>query len=302
MGTAHPGNAPVVAGVDGSERALAAVRWAALTAAHEHAPLELVHAAGYPDLYVGAATPPSQALQQRLRERGEESLSAAERLAEESAGVRARTRLEADSPVPLLLRASEAARMVVLGTSGRGGFVGLLLGSTTVALATHAHCPVVAVHGDPPETGPVVVGVDGSGLSERATRHAFEQASLRGAELVAVHTWSDADTDVVFSAARMQFEWEPMEDAERRVLAERLAGWQAEFPDVVVRKVVARDRPRHQLLEWSERARLLVVGSRGRGGFRGLLLGSTSQALIHHASCPVMVVRPEHGYPDGGGG
>ncbi|SFQ42546.1 Nucleotide-binding universal stress protein, UspA family [Amycolatopsis arida] len=283
----------MVVGVDGSERALDAVRWAAREADRLHAPLLAVNASGYPDLYVGATVPPPDGLREQMQEQGWEFLREAERVAAETAGVRAELRLSVDSSVPFLIEASTSARMLVLGSSGRGGFVGLLVGSTTIALTAHAHCPVVSVRGEERPGAPVVVGVDGSPLSDDAVGHAFAEAAARETELVAVHTWSDADTEVVFSAARMDLDWEPMEESERRVLAERLAGWRERYPEVSVRRVVERDRPRDQLIEWSQRACLVVVGSRGRGGFRGLLLGSTSQALVHHAECPVMVVRPQ---------
>jgi nucleotide-binding universal stress UspA family protein len=291
MTTHQHGNASIIVGVDGSERALDAVRWAAREAARWHAPLHLVTASGYPDLYIGATLPPPGGLLDELEEHGRQVVREAEQVATAEADVETHTKVTADSPIPFLIGASSSARMVVLGASGRGGFVGLLVGSTTIALTAHAHCPVVSVRGKAVDEGPVVVGVDGSELSEDAIEHAFDEAALRGAELMAIHTWSDADTETVFSEARMRFEWEPLEEAEQRVLAERMAGWQERYPDVRVQRVVERDRPRHQLLERSRGAQLMVVGSRGRGGFRGMLMGSTSQALLHHAECPVMVIR-----------
>ncbi|MBK1782832.1 universal stress protein [Prauserella sp. ASG 168] len=286
-----------MAGVDGSPAALRAVRWAADTAAQHRVPLHLVHAAGYPDLYTGESVPPPARFTEDLRLQRWEFLHAAREVAAETSGVEIHTVFEPDPPIPSLIHTSRAARMIVLGSSGHSGLYGLLIGSTTLALVTHAHCPVVAVRGDAtqvPERGdprPVVVGIDGSPLSERAIGYAFDEACFRDVELVAVHTWSDADT-AVFSEARRHFDWEPVRDTEERRLAERLAGWRERYPDVHVRRVLAKDRPRHELLDWSRRAQLVVVGSRGRGGFRGMLLGSTSQALVHNAECPVMIARP----------
>jgi nucleotide-binding universal stress UspA family protein len=137
-----------------------------------------------------------------------------------------------------------------------------------------------------------VVGIDGSPVGEDAIAVAFEEASLRGVPLVAVHAWSDVTYDV-YGVERLVNEWPAIEDGEERALAERLAGWQEKYPDVEIRRVLRRDRPRHALLEAAEKAQLVVVGSRGRGGFTGMLLGSTSQALVQHAGCPVLVVRPE---------
>lgn len=139
----------------------------------------------------------------------------------------------------------------------------------------------------------MVVGVDGSPNSEAAIAVAFEEASFRKAPLVAVHAWVDVVYDSTESAARLMPQWETLQPTEERLLAQRLAGWQEKYPDVEVQRKLVRDRPRHVLLDESDRAQLLVVGSRGRGGFAGMLLGSTSQALVHHSSCPVLVVRPE---------
>ncbi len=145
----------------------------------------------------------------------------------------------------------------------------------------------------PPAHGPVVVGVDGSPASESALAIAFDEASLRGADLVAVHTWIEFSSDSAYAYAH-QFivDWDVIETRERELLAERLAGWQERYPDVTVRRVVTRDRPVRCLLEHAADAQLLVVGSRGHSGLPGMLLGSTSQALIYHAPCPLLVVRP----------
>ncbi|HEY3467530.1 MAG TPA: universal stress protein, partial [Amycolatopsis sp.] len=101
-------------------------------------------------------------------------------------------------------------------------------------------------------------------------------------------TYEDA-----FGTARILPQPESLERDEDRLLSQRLAGWQEKYPEVEIRRVLVRERPRHALLDVSEEAQLVVVGSRGRGGFTGMLLGSTSQALVQHAQCPVLVVRPE---------
>jgi nucleotide-binding universal stress UspA family protein len=201
-------------------------------------------------------------------------------------------------PVATLVAESETARLLVLGSRGLGGFTGILVGSTAVAVVARGHCPVAVIRGRtpdgvPPVGGPVVVGLDGSPASEAAIAIAFEEASLRGAGLVAVHTWSEYRSDNAHAYAR-QFvvDWDAIDTREREVLAERLAGWQEKYPDVPVRRVVTRDRPVRALLEHAADAQLLVVGSRGHGGFTGMLLGSTSQALIYHATCPLLVARP----------
>lgn len=290
----QPARLPVVAGVDGSAHALRAVRWAAREAAARDVELVLIDAIGLPDLMVGGVAQPTIALRTELRRRGEALLRVAETMAAKTAPTRIERRLDEDLPAPALVRAGQAARMLVLGSTGRDAFLsGLVLGSTAIAVAAHADCPVVVVRGREAHAhDPVVVGVDDSPLSEAALGCAFEAADLYGTELIAVHVWSDRDPRVALGQSREFFEWKPPDGVEERVLAERVTGWSEKYPDVRVTCVVRASGPRNALLELSERAQLTVVGSRGRGGFRGLLLGSVSQALIHHAGCPVMVVRP----------
>jgi nucleotide-binding universal stress UspA family protein len=143
----------------------------------------------------------------------------------------------------------------------------------------------------PPTEGPVVVGVDGSATSDAAVATAFDEASWRGADLVAVHSWLEnaADAELLRPG---DAEWARIEQNEAEVLAERMAGWQEKYPDVTVRRVLAQGKPVERLLEYAVGAQLIVVGSRGRGGLTGMLLGSTSGALIYHATCPLLVVRP----------
>ncbi|MEU4767664.1 universal stress protein [Actinosynnema sp. NPDC023794] len=142
------------------------------------------------------------------------------------------------------------------------------------------------------DAGPVVVGIDGSQISEAALAFAFEAADTREVPLIAVR----ARTDSVIEAAMVPLvDWDAVEAEERSLLAERLAGWGEKYPDVVMRPVVVRDRPAHALIEQAigTAAQLVVVGSRGRGGAAGLVLGSASHAVLHHSPCPVAVVRPD---------
>ena len=278
----------LVVGVDGSDESDRALRWAAATARKRQEPLRVVHGfAPLPGFY-GGGLPALTKAYEALVKASDELVADGIRIAREVGGPElAITAEKPTEPGPVaLIEASRRARAVVLGCSGTGGFEGMLVGSTTVEVAAHAHCPVVVVRGRAEPDGPVVVGLDGSATSDRALATAFDEASWRQTGLVAVHAWADAD-------AGLPARWSEIERDEQRLLAEQLAGWQEKYPDVRIERVLVRDRPRHQLLSWSTRAQLVVVGSRGRGGFSGLLLGSTSQALIHHAQCPVMVVRAD---------
>ena len=285
---------PVVAGVDGSACALQAVRWAAAEAVRRGRPLRLVAAHAWPA--GGLIGDPGLGVdpQAVLRDVVLGHLAVAAATAAVVAPELPVEQVEATGlPVPVLQGESVRADLVVLGDRGLGGFTGLLIGSVAVALAAHASCPVAVVRGAEPDgTGPrrepVVVGVDGSPGSEAAVAFAFEAAALRGVPLVAVHTWQDLVVDATMAPL---IDWDVVEADEREVLAERLAGWGEKYPDVELRRLVTRDRPARALVEESGRAQLVVVGSRGRGGLAGMLLGSVSQALLFHAACPVVVAR-----------
>ncbi|MGB3439337.1 MAG: universal stress protein [Actinophytocola sp.] len=283
---------PIVAGVDGSESALDAVRWAAREAMTHGTSLRLVHACdvpfGYPGGYVG-----HRQLRDALAEQGRESLAQAEKVAGEAVpGLRVDAVTHMGGAVPTLVEESATAAQLVLGTRGLGGFTGLLVGSTAVELASRSHCPLVVVRGMvSTTTGPVVVGVDGTPASEAAIEHAFAAASAYGTGLVAVHTWSDLLVETAFAGGAAALDFSPLAQTAAAELGERLAGRREEYPDVEVTRHVERERSSVALLRHAENARLVVVGTRGRGGFRGLLLGSTSQHLLYHAPCPVAVVR-----------
>ncbi|MGO4201924.1 universal stress protein [Rhodococcus sp. TAF43] len=294
-------NGPIVVGVDGSPTSRDAVRWAAHEADAHGAPLLLVSSVSPGG--IGMSSP----FTDDLRISGERAVEDAVALAaaEIPGGtVDTRTELSQSTPVNALLEHSRTARTIVLGTRGLGEFTGGLVGSVTSALVRHAHCPVAVIPGwphpgEPPVDGPVLVGVDGTAASEPAVAAAFEEASLHGAELVAVHAWSDRDLSIGSpfdpSAGTSRLPWLTTEAAERAVLAESLAGWQEKYPDVAVRPIVVQDRPVRNLLMRGNGARLIVVGNRGRGGFESMTLGSTSTALLHTVTCPLLVVRSAPG-------
>ncbi|NLU82528.1 universal stress protein [Rhodococcus sp. HNM0569] len=292
------GAKPVVVAVDGSEAASTAVVWAARTASLAKLPLRIVTVTHVPAFYYS---------EPYLADSFREELESTARARLESAAVLARESV--DGPLEVvtdrlqgrvtqtLIDVSEHASVLALGPRGHGEFTGLIVGSVSSALATHSQCPVAIVRGRtldgaPPNMGPVVVGVDGSEHSEAALDAAFAQASIRNAPLVAVNVWSDVTVQPSLGATPEDPQWSNIQAGEEAVLAERLAGHVDQYPEVIVERVVARDRPVRVLSEYAEAAQLIVVGSRGRGGFRGMLLGSTSNALLHTADCPVMIVRP----------
>ncbi|HEX7304721.1 universal stress protein [Lentzea sp.] len=285
-------NAPVVVGIDGSASALAATSWAAAECTRHHVPLRLVHGfmpptTNYPEMLI-SGDEVRRAIEDQAREWLTEAAAAARSTAPE---VEVATAAVCCGGAGLLVEESKRARLVVVGSRGLGAVTGLLVGSTAVSLAAHVRSPLVVVRGTTTPDSPVVVGVDGSPASETAVAFAFEAASARGAALVAVMTSQDFTVDSAYNVSRIAIDWAQVEEDERRALAQRLAGWQEKYPDVEVRRVVLRDRPARALMRYGAEAQLLVVGSHGHGGFAGMLLGSTSQALVRHAPCPLAIVR-----------
>ncbi|HLS79224.1 MAG TPA: universal stress protein [Nocardia sp.] len=281
--------APLLVAVDGSPSSRHAAAWAGATAALHDAPL---HVFASTDDCAGPTRTLSEA--ERTRRRAE-----AERVVAEAAGIAAEaadaeltvtTEICPDLVIPALLDRSARARVIALGSRGSGVYLPGMLGSVTTAVVRHARCPVAVVH-DSSATdavarrAPVVVGVDGSEHSVAAVEFALIEASRREVDLIAVHAWCDA------GAVTIPADWAAVRTAEEAVLAERLAGYEQQYPEVAIRRVVVSDRPVPALHAAAASAQLLVVGSRGRGGFTGMLLGSVSNALLHTVACPMVVVR-----------
>ena len=290
---------PVVACVDGSDAALRAVRWAAAVAHRRKRPLRLVHFFDDTPLRYPRWSPTGQELGELIRSRGRRVLRAARQAAVEvGPGLDPRLDARREPTAKALISESRSASLLVLGTSGLSALDRALPGSVSVALAAHAHCPVAFVRphvaeDEPPAEGPVVLGVDDSPASDEAIRIAFEEASWRGAGLVALHAWDDTFLAAVYEEAHWALRHPDIEEHEHELLAQRLAGWQEKYPDVAVERVVRRGRAADLLLDLADRAQLIVVGSRGRGGLTGMLLGSTSQAVLSYALCPVVVARSD---------
>ena len=286
---------PIVVGIDGSDHALYAARWAAAEAAQRHRGLHLVHAIDDVSLSYPRPLPMNPGIPKVLRLRASRMLrTAREAVREVDPALTPRLALSHSGAAPTLIEESETASLVVLGTWGLRPAGRIFAGSVSVALATRAQCPVALIRGHsaedaPPTEGPVVVGVDAGPSSEEAIALAFDEASWRRVPLVAVHGWDDRLLTALYEETRHELPRAAIEEHQHELLAQRLAGWQEKYPDVRVERVVRRGRPAEQLLDIADRAQLIVVGCRGRGGFRGLLLGSTSQAVMSDALCPVLI-------------
>ncbi len=287
---------PIVVGVDGSAISYGALSWAAQEAERHRVPLLIIAAIALPITY-GAGITFSQHDFDRADLDGKRLLSEATRIARAALApgrdLVIFTELAGEPPIPALLDASKGSRLVVVGSRGAGAFSSTLLGSVSAAVTCHARCPVAVIHEGATElaartNGPVVVGVDGSGNCLAAIAVAFEEASLRGTELVAVHAWSDTNQFIAPGP-----DWPAVQAAQEAVVAESLARGEEQFPEVSVRSVVVNDRPAPNLIAHAETAQLVVVGSHGRGGFAGMLLGSTSQVVLHGTACPIIIVREE---------
>ncbi|TCP47898.1 nucleotide-binding universal stress UspA family protein [Tamaricihabitans halophyticus] len=287
--------APIVVGIAESNNQELAVAWAVAEAARWKAPLRLVHAVVATGLFFDNPPPPSGLLDELMRA-GETVLDDAHaRITQLAPDLVVQRELRAAHPSSLLLTQDPTPRTVVLGAPHTHVMDRLFVGSTTTAVAAHAHCPVAVVrtaHPDQglPTAGPVVLGLDFGTNSEMAIELAFQQAAQRGTELLVMHATTDSETQVRVIES-FAVNWEPVLDVQRRQLDDRLARWRDKYPQVPTTVQLAHGRPRHELIEAGKRAQLLVVGSRGRSGFPGLLLGSTSHALLHHAPCPVIVAR-----------
>ncbi|MBG9243482.1 universal stress protein [Corynebacterium belfantii] len=289
----------VVVAVDGSEASQNAVRWAANTANKRGVPLRLAASYTMPQFLYAEGMVPPQELFDELQSETMDVIEAARVVAHEVApDIKIGYVIAEGSPIDMLLDMSSDVTMIVMGSRGLGGLSGMVMGSVSAAVVSHADCPVVVVRSDNHVTetnkyGPVVVGVDGSDVSQRATEFAFEEAQARGAKLVAIHTWMDMQVQASLAGlAAAQQEWEIIEKEQTTLLKDRLQPLLERFPDVEVEMVITRDRPVRALEDCAHNAQLLVVGSHGRGGFRGMLLGSTSRALLQSAPCPMVVVRP----------
>ncbi|WP_047869260.1 universal stress protein [Nocardiopsis sp. RV163] len=307
---ARGGTEGIVVGVDGSPGSRAALDWAARAAADRGLELLVLHALGMPVVsaplgFTGRVPPTPE-----LADRAERLLrEAVDHVARIRPGLGLRTEVSRLDPTRALLAASRSAEMAVVGSRGLGGAASVFLGSVSIRVSAHAACSVAvvpgpdeAVGGGEPlvrgERGRVVVGLDGSAGGQAALRFALDEAARTGAELVAVHAWeipTPVDVTALDPASHTEVREYLVSRADEHVRALVDEARTGRTGDVRVRVDVVQDQAAHALLVKGGKADLIVVGSRGRGGFAGLLLGSVSQTVLHHARVPVVVARSRSG-------
>ena len=297
----NPISRPIIVGVDLSGTSDLALDWAAAEAARRAAPLVVVHAYSpppYPAMRAGAPGGTAiTGLDETFKNVAERAVAAgADRARTAHPGLAVQTIIRLGLPGMILVEASSDAEMVVVGARGLGAVKGILFGSVSTHVCAHAHAPVIVVQEAASHTitdARVVVGVDGSETSHAALAFAFAQASSRGVGLTAVHTWLVDGVEGASASLTWSVDGAQLEEQERSVAAEALAGFGEQYPDVDVRRHVAQGHPAAELGRLSENAALLVVGTRGRGTVSGWLKGSVSQAALRAARCPVAVVHAE---------
>lgn len=282
----------VVVGVDGSPPSDAALRWAVGEARRTRQRLHVVHAQENEVVLndreqLGTKEAPAGA---------DPVLTAArDQVAAMAPEIKLTLHCVTGFAPTTLTAASRLAATVVVGSHGRSALPTALLGSVSHQVAIHSSCPVVVVRENGTEgvegPGKVIVGVDGSEASEPALSYAFAYAASTGSSLTAVHTWWWEPLEGVSLGEPWIGDWTQIATQEGSLVSEVLAGWSQKYPDLAVTSHVVRGDPVIELLEQSKGARLLVVGSRGRGGFIGMMLGSVSRRILKRASCPVAVVR-----------
>jgi nucleotide-binding universal stress UspA family protein len=277
---------PIVVGTDGSSRADLAVEWAADEAALRRLPLRVVHAAERWEEDTPFHAAPGMC--ESLTETGESILAeAAERAAKAHPHLPVTTELVFDAPDRALCSYGRRADEIIVGHRGLGGFAGMLLGSTGLSVAGQVPAPVVVVRGGVCERrGEILVGVDLTEGTADVLRYAFEAAALRGAWVRVVHAWQLPATLRTASVRETAC-------VTQEKLTDAVAPWRSRFPGVGVVEQTPCGHPVGELAGRSSRAALLVIGSPAPDGRPGLRLGPTGHGMIHHADCPVAVVRAQ---------
>ena len=285
----------ILVGVDGSPESLGAVDWAVARAACEGWRVHILCAYSLPSFTTASLDGGYAALDDTAVRAGAQAVVDEAIARVQDKGVTVTSSLETGDPAGVLVDLSEEAVLTVVGTRGGGGFADRLLGTVSSALPAHAHCPTIVVprHTEGAEYTParrIVVGVDGSDSARKALRWAVREAEVWGAELTAIAA-------VPMASGAGALAWLPAAVDREQVLTDVRSGLDRAVadaleghPEVVVRRHALDGNAAELMAEFSTAVDLVVVGSRGRGGFSGLLLGSVSQGVLSHASCPVMVV------------
>ncbi|MET8233352.1 universal stress protein [Micromonospora sp. NPDC005298] len=285
-------SAAVVVGVDGSEPSLRAVRLAAAEAVRRRRPLRVVHGFIWPLLHVPDSPAPGAPPGGGLRHQAEELVAAAVTEAEATApGLTISGEIIDGEASAVLVGESPTAALIVLGDRGLGGFAALVLGSVAVQVAAYADCPVLVARGEQRPDEPVVVGMDGSAAAGLAAEFAADTAEARGVPLRAVRAYRHPGSSGPGDMQPLVYDETRLHDEQERELADSLDGLAERHPGLRVTGRAVHGRAGAVLAEASRTAQLLVVGGQGRGEVSGLLLGSVSQSVLHHARCPVAVVR-----------
>lgn len=280
---------PVVVGIDASDAAISAVRFAADEAHLRSAPLRIVHALRWP---FGRATEPWPDVDGAgLMRSGADAVvqAAVESVADLLPADRVTGEVADGGPTTVLLSASAHAQLLVVGSRGSGGVAGLLVGSTASGVVAHADCPVVVLPDETaalvPDRRSVVVGVEGHPEDEEVLAFAVAEAIARGTDVLAVHAWQDVVLEAAFRSVGPLVDWAGVLAEEQLLLSEALVGWREKEPGLTLREAVVRDRPARALVAAALTAALLVVG---RHPHR--TLGSATYGVVHRATCPVAVV------------
>jgi nucleotide-binding universal stress UspA family protein len=279
---------PIIVATDGSRGATAAVEWAADDAARKGLPLRIVHAVDRLPYEVSRYPIPS--MQDVMTRSGRQILREAEQIARDrQPGIDVTVEILDGAPARVLREEATHASELVVGHRGLGGFAGMLLGSVSMHVAGHVAVPVIVVRpGLMTDHAEIVVGIDGSAECEPALAYAFEEAAIRGCGLRAIYAWQ---MPALADAAGVIYDLDEVQRAQQRFAVDTLAAWQEKHPEVAVKTEAVCAHPVTALAEASEKADLLVVGSHGSGIISAVVLGSVSRAVLHHAHCPVAVVR-----------
>lgn len=282
----------VLVGVDGTLASDEACKYASTEAQARGLPLRLLHAWLPRSVYHEGSTnaPPIWGSEASVETAARQVLvRAADLVSTYAPAAKHSEHLVKGAGADALVEASRHAKLLVVGGRERGRHDLSWLGSVPLHVVPRAHCPVIVVPTDPRLDGDIVVGLDGSFLTPYVADFAFEQAARTGAGLRAVMAFSPAFGGLTPDSHQ---EADRREDT-RRVLQHALVGWREKYPDVDVTEVLSSEHPLRALRTASDDARLLVVGSHGRGMIWRYALGSVSSALLRVSACPVAVLGPD---------